>query len=510
MSRFLLFECAAGYALFQADGVEEITVEAVAESAADFSRFSKLVKQVAFQPFTSGEQALEEINKVSEGALPDLLRNFLEMNIPQMKSDKKKKKLLLGVGDDKLASVIQETAGLPASKSTVIVELLRGVRANLHKYIDQLKEVDLDKAQLALGHAYSRAKVKFNVNRVDNMIIQSICLLDQMDKDLNTFAMRAREWYSWHFPELVKIVPDNIKFAKLAHAIQHKGALSEEHLPELEKITGDAQEAKDILDAARSSMGMDLSDFDMNQINLFTTRVIELADYRTGLFNYLRKKMGACAPNLTALIGELVGARLISHAGSLTNLAKCPASTLQILGAEKALFRALKTRGATPKYGLIFHSSFIGRASAKNKGRISRYLANKCSIASRIDSFSDTPSDVFGKLLKTQVEDRLTFYDTGEPPRKNADVMQEAMSLAGAEGGKKRKADDAGEKKKRKKRQSDAGEAAEEAAPKKKKKSKEAEAESTPKKKGKGEAAAAPSPAADGEKKKKRKKKGAE
>jgi RNA processing factor Prp31 len=94
------------------------------------------------------------------------------------------------------------------------------------------------------------------------------------------------------------------------------------------------------------------------------------------------------APNLCKLVGPIVGARLISQAGSLTNLAKYPASTVQILGAEKALFRALKTKGNTPKYGLIYHSSFIGRAAAKNKGRISRYLANKCSIASRIDCFS--------------------------------------------------------------------------------------------------------------------------
>ena len=98
--------------------------------------------------------------------------------------------------------------------------------------------------------------------------------------------------------------------------------------------------------------------------------------------------MTGVAPNLASLIGDTVGARLISHAGSLVNLAKYPASTVQILGAEKALFRALKTRGNTPKYGLIFHSSFIGKAQTRDKGRISRYLANKCSLASRIDYFS--------------------------------------------------------------------------------------------------------------------------
>ncbi|BAS84205.1 Os03g0352300, partial [Oryza sativa Japonica Group] len=99
----------------------------------------------------------------------------------------------------------------------------------------------------------------------------------------------------------------------------------------------------------------------------------------------------------------------------------------QILGAEKALFRALKTRGNTPKYGLIFHSSFIGRASTKNKGRMARYLANKCSIASRIDCYSESATAVFGQKLREQVEERLDFYDKGVAPRKNLDVMKAAI-----------------------------------------------------------------------------------
>jgi nucleolar protein 56 len=106
-------------------------------------------------------------------------------------------------------------------------------------------------------------------------------------------------------------------------------------------------------------------------------------------------------------------------------LAKAPASTVQILGAEKALFRALKTKGNTPKYGLIYHSTFIGRADAKNKGRISRYLANKCSIATRIDSFADEPNRLYGEKLRDQVEERLKFYETGAAPRRNIDVMEE-------------------------------------------------------------------------------------
>merc|ERR1712226_1474025 len=194
------------------------------------------------------------------------------------------------------------------------------------------------------------------------------------------------------------------------------------------------------------SMGMDVSSMDIANIKVFANKIISLSDYRSQLMTYLQNKMSVVAPNLAALIGDVVAARLISHAGSLTSLAKCPASTVQILGAEKALFRALKTKGNTPKYGLIFHSSFIGRAGAKNKGRISRYLANKCSIASRIDCFSDEAATVFGSKLKEQVEDRLKFYETGDLPRKNVEVMAEAVEEAAEESKKKKK------KEKRKKR----------------------------------------------------------
>merc|ERR1711923_488030 len=148
---------------------------------------------------------------------------------------------------------------------------------------------------------------------------------------------------------------------------------------------------------------MDCNEIDMINIINFSQRMVRLAEYRKKLAIYLHEKMLCVAPNLSSILGDVVAARLISKAGSLTNLAKAPASTVQILGAEKALFRALKTKGNTPKYGLIFHSSFIGRAGAKNKGRISRYLANKCSIASRIDCFSETSTKLFGSKLKEQV-----------------------------------------------------------------------------------------------------------
>ena len=171
----------------------------------------------------------------------------------------------------------------------------------------------------------------------------------------------------------------------------------------------------------------------------------------------------------------------------MTNLAKAPASTVQILGAEKALFRALKTKGNTPKYGLIYNSTFIGRAGAKNKGRISRYLANKCSIATRIDSFSDEPSNVYGEKLREQVEERLKFYETGAAPRKNIDIMEEIRKNLDAANGKDEEMETDSPKKKKskkekkkRKRDSDEEEEDKEADEKKSKKSKKSKDEPTP------------------------------
>merc|ERR1711966_134231 len=110
------------------------------------------------------------------------------------------------------------------------------------------------------------------------------------------------------------------------------------------------------------SMGTEISDEDMVNIKLLCTQTIKLTEYRTELYDYLKNRMAAIAPNLTVLVGELIGARLISHAGSLMSLAKHPASTVQVLGAEKALFRAMKTKTNTPKYGLLYHANLVGKA----------------------------------------------------------------------------------------------------------------------------------------------------
>ena len=256
-----------------------------------------------------------------------------------------------------------------------------------------------------------------------------------MDKDINTFCMRLKEWFAWHFPEMTKIVNDNTIYAKLVFLLgANREKVTDELKDEIQAITLDEEKAQQIIEAAKISMGMDMNETDQLQVNKWAERVVELIDFRASLSDYLKDRMNAVAPNLQALIGEIVGSKLIAHAGGLTNLSKYPASTIQILGAEKALFRALKTKGKTPKYGLIFNSTFIGRAGLKNKGKISRYLANKCAIASRVDCFSEAPTAKFGDSLKMQVEERLKFLASGVKPRKNKEAMADVLAELKADG----------------------------------------------------------------------------
>ncbi|OTB03214.1 hypothetical protein M426DRAFT_24002 [Hypoxylon sp. CI-4A] len=435
---FLLHESAVGYAIFkvvhQQDAVG-LHLKEVQKAGQDLSKFGKMVQLVNFAPWRNAADALENINLISEGILPDYLKSNLELNLPQSK----KNKIVLGVADKNLAGSIK--ADFPGVEcetgdtSEVVADLLRGVRLHAAKLLKGLQDGDVERAQLGLGHAYSRGKVKFNVHKNDNHIIRAIATLDNLDKGINLFSQKVREWYGWHFPELYSIASDNLAYARLALFIGDKSTLTDDKLHEIAALVDeDEEKAQEIIGKAKISMGRELSAVDMSNISTFANKVVKLVEYRRTLYSYLVEKMSTVAPNLATLIGDVVAARLIQKAGSLTNLSKYPASTLQILGAEKALFRALKTKGNTPKFGLIYHSSFIGRASPKDKGRISRYLANKCSIASRIDNFAEQPSKKFGDALKKQVEDRLEFYATGKKPTKNIDAMDQAMADILADG----------------------------------------------------------------------------
>ncbi|GKV07380.1 hypothetical protein SLEP1_g19164 [Rubroshorea leprosula] len=391
----VLFETPAGFALFKVlDEGKLSRVEDLQRDFLDAESARRMVKLKAFSKFENTAEGLEAITKLIEGTPSKGLRKFLKAHCEGE---------TLGVADSKLGNAIKEKLKIECVHSNAVMELLRGVRSQLTELISGLGVQDLAPMSLGLSHSLSRYKLKFSADKVDTMIVQAIGLLDDLDKELNTYAMRVREWYGWHFPELAKIVQDNILYAKTvklmgeranAAKLDFSGVLPEEVETELKE-------------ASVISMGTEVSDLDLINIKELCDQVLSLAEYRAQLYDYLKSRMNTVAPNLTALVGELVGARLIAHGGSLLNLAKQPGSTVQILGAEKALFRALKTKHATPKYGLIYHASVVGQAAPKHKGKISRSLAAKAALAIRCDALGDSQDNSMGLENRAKLEARL-------------------------------------------------------------------------------------------------------
>ncbi|XP_022143240.1 probable nucleolar protein 5-2 [Momordica charantia] len=391
----VLFETSAGFALFKV--LDEGKLSKVEDLWKDFSNAEsarQVVKLKAFSKFDNMSEALEATTLLIDSKPSKGLRKFLRANCDGE---------TLGVADSKLGNIIKEKLQIDCVHNNSVMELIRGLRNQLNELISGLAVQDLAPMSLGLSHSLSRYKLKFSADKVDTMIIQAIGLLDDLDKELNTYAMRVREWYGWHFPELAKIIQDNIQYAKTVKLMGNRDNAAKLDFSEIlaEEIETELKEASMI------SMGTEVSDIDLINIRELCDQVLSLSEYRAQLYDYLKSRMNTIAPNLTALVGELVGARLIAHGGSLLNLAKQPGSTVQILGAEKALFRALKTKHATPKYGLIYHASLIGQAAPKLKGKISRSLAAKTALAIRCDALGDGQDNSMGLENRAKLEARL-------------------------------------------------------------------------------------------------------
>ncbi|KAF3035293.1 Nucleolar protein 58 [Didymella heteroderae] len=377
MGLFILTETSAGYALFKSK--DKKLLSKGDELSKDVSTVVESLKLKKFTKFDSAVTALNEAAALTDGKVSSMLGNLLQ----ELKDETKAS---LAVADPKLANSIAQVPGLsikPISDSST-QDVYRAIREHMASLIPDLVPAEMDSTRLGLAHSLSRHKLKFSPDKVDTMIIQSIASLDVLDKQLNTYAMRVKEWYGWHFPELAKILNDNLAYSKV---VLKMGFRTNSKDADLSGILPEEIEAA-VKAAAEISMGTEISEEDLEATSALAEQVVDLTEHRQNLGAYLSSRMQALAPNLTALVGELVGARLIAHAGSLMNLAKSPGSTIQILGAEKALFRALKTKHDTPKYGLIYHASLIGQATGKNKGKIARMLAAKSALGLRVDALS--------------------------------------------------------------------------------------------------------------------------
>ncbi|KAI1179582.1 hypothetical protein F4777DRAFT_436449 [Nemania sp. FL0916] len=384
MPLFVLAETPAGYGLFKAKDKKLLSRDDIAEQLSSAEAINSMLSLKKMVKFEDSAQALGEYSSLTEGKVTPLLQQLLD-------DIKEERKASLAVADPKLGAAINAIPQLqisPVSDSTT-TDLFRAIRTYLPELFPELDSDYLGNMALALSHSISRHKLKFSPDKVDVMVIQAIKLLDDLDKELNNYAMRVKEWYGWHFPEMDRILNDNLAYARV---IMHMGIRENAPNTDLSEILPEDLETR-VKAAAEVSMGTEIDGIDLENIKLLAEQVVSFTEYRQQLSQYLTSRMKALAPNTTELLGELVGARLIAHTGSLMKLAKSPGSTIQILGAEKALFRALKTKHDTPKYGLIYHSSLVGQATGRHKGKIARMLSAKAALCLRVDALSDLSSE---------------------------------------------------------------------------------------------------------------------
>ncbi|ESO02342.1 hypothetical protein HELRODRAFT_94516 [Helobdella robusta] len=400
----VLFETAAGYAIFQLLDEKKLkNIDKLYENFESAQSANDMLKLKQFSKFKDTTEALGAVAATIEGKMSKPLKKLMKKLVCEEVQEE------LAVSDAKLGSLIKERFKIQCVANNQIQELMRCIRSQSESLLAGLPSSEMSVMVLGLAHSLSRYKLKFSPDKVDTMIIQAVGLLDDLDKELNNYVMRVREWYGWHFPELGKLIGDNLAFVK---TVQKMGLKTNAATCDLSDILPEELE-QELKNQAEISMGSEISEDDITQIRELCEEVVGLTDYRSQLYDYLKNRMLAVAPNLTVLVGELVGARLISHAGSLVNLAKHPASTVQILGAEKALFRALKTKHDTPKYGLIYHASMVGQTSQKNKGKISRMLAAKAALAIRVDALGEDGGIEMAMQAKSKLETMLKFMEEG-------------------------------------------------------------------------------------------------
>ncbi len=281
----------------------------------------------------------------------------------------------------------------------------------IENYADYYKRVyDLTVLQ-------TRLKLRKAAEKRDLFIANAISAVDDCDKMMNLMASRLREWYGLHFPELEELVRDHRDYVRLIYELGHRSNFTVENIKKVLPNISD-ERAKKIAEAAEKSVGADMAEFDLEAIRYYARIFVTALEARRKLAEYIDEAMKEVAPNIRELVGSLLGARLINLAGGLLKLALLPASTIQVLGAEKALFRALRTGGKPPKHGVIFQFPEIFRAPRWQRGKIARALAAKLAIAAKADAF--TGNFIAPKLkeeLMKRIQEIKTLY-AKPPPRK--------------------------------------------------------------------------------------------
>lgn len=238
----------------------------------------------------------------------------------------------------------------------------------------------------------------------DIHIIKAVSLIDELDKMVNLISENVREWYSTHFPELNSLIEDNEIFLELTK-IGNRKNFTEKKVLEVYK---NEDKIKKIIEKAKDSMGSIIEEETLNQIKGLSEKGIAIKKERNELTKFIEKEMKILLPNFTELAEPLIGARMLAKAGSVKKLALMPSSTIQLLGAEKALFLHIKSGAKPPKYGFIFGHPLLKQVKRNNQGKFARTLAGKLSITIRQDYFKGTKDTKHIEEIKKELEKRIS------------------------------------------------------------------------------------------------------
>ena len=362
----------------------------------------KIVEKVLFT--SDKERAITKLKDLQSGKLIDELSSILK-ELANNRFD------LFVTENAALAQAIKDTLALnvDVEKSSTVVKKFREKLPSIAVDLDIFKsEGDFDNFVRGVTIELAKAAVSTAAQKRDLHAVQAVRTIDDMDKTLNLLAGRIREWYGLHFPELDRLMEKHDSYIRLVSDLGKRDNFSEKRLQE-DGIPEDKAAA--IAEAAKTSMGAEVSDEDLEWLRSFCKDWSEQLKFRERLAGYVEKVMNEAAPNMTALAGPVLSARLVSIAGGLENLAKMPASTIQVLGAEKALFRSLRTGARPPKHGAIFQYGAIHQSPRWQRGKIARALSGGLAIAARLDFFGgEFRGDVLQERLSKKVKEIAEKY----------------------------------------------------------------------------------------------------
>ncbi len=271
--------------------------------------------------------------------------------------------------------------------------------------------------------------------KLDQHIIQGINALDELDKMINIISARMREWYGLHFPELEALIQSITTYANIIIGIGDRKSISMEALREL-RVSDNENRLNAILESARGSKGGEISEGNLSMIRLLAEELKRLEHLRDTLANHIDTEMERVAPNIKDILGTTIGARMIAKVGGLDRLATLPASTIQVLGAEKALFRSLRTGTRPPKHGILFQHPLVHSAPRWQRGKIARVIASKVALAARVDVYSGIRDHGILTKMNERIEEIRSKYKSGRE-----EVEERVEIVRGRERGRSSKRD---------------------------------------------------------------------